>query len=159
MHHYCVCTSLSRYLPFDPVSIALFSERYTIAAFPKLTVKKLSYRRGTARCVVSVEMLPIATQQCRNYSTTSHELAFGALVGLGGDPGRISRRSLAPENSLDPTLSRFSRTPTCDRQTQTDTDHSIYRACIASRGKNYYCLIIRRYTFVPISLLQTTDLV
>ena len=29
--------------------------------------KKLSYRRGTARCVVSVEILPIATQQCRNY--------------------------------------------------------------------------------------------
>jgi len=29
--------------------------------------KKLSYRRGTARCVVSVEILPIATQQCRNH--------------------------------------------------------------------------------------------
>ena len=29
--------------------------------------KKLSYRRGTARCVVSVEVLPIATQQSRNY--------------------------------------------------------------------------------------------
>jgi len=29
--------------------------------------KKLSYRRGTARCVWSVETLPIATQQCRNY--------------------------------------------------------------------------------------------
>jgi len=29
--------------------------------------KKLSYRCGTARCVVSVEILPIATQQCRNY--------------------------------------------------------------------------------------------
>jgi len=29
--------------------------------------KKLSYRRGTVRCVVSVEILPIATQQCRNY--------------------------------------------------------------------------------------------
>ena len=29
--------------------------------------KKLSYRRGTARCVVSVEILPSATQQCRNY--------------------------------------------------------------------------------------------
>ena len=29
--------------------------------------KKLSYRRGTARCVVSVEILPIAKQQCRNY--------------------------------------------------------------------------------------------
>ena len=29
--------------------------------------KKLSYRRGTAQCVVSVEILPTATQQCRNY--------------------------------------------------------------------------------------------
>ena len=29
--------------------------------------KKLSYRRGTARCVVPVEILPTATQQCRNY--------------------------------------------------------------------------------------------
>jgi len=29
--------------------------------------KKLSYRRGTARCVVSIEILPLATQQCRNY--------------------------------------------------------------------------------------------
>jgi len=29
--------------------------------------KKLSYRRRTAQCVVSVEILPTATQQCRNY--------------------------------------------------------------------------------------------
>ena len=29
--------------------------------------KKLSYRRGTARCVVSVEILPTAAQQRRNY--------------------------------------------------------------------------------------------
>jgi len=29
--------------------------------------KKLSYRRGTARCVMSIVILPIATQQCRNY--------------------------------------------------------------------------------------------
>ena len=34
-------------------------------------------------------------------------------------------------------FSRFSRTPTCDRQTDTDTDkaHGYYRARIASRGK------------------------
>ena len=30
-------------------------------------IKKLSYRRGTARCVVSVEILPIVKQQCRKY--------------------------------------------------------------------------------------------
>jgi len=29
--------------------------------------KKLSYRRGIARCVVSVQILPVATQQCKNY--------------------------------------------------------------------------------------------
>jgi len=29
--------------------------------------KKLCYRRGTARCVVSIKILPVATQQCRNY--------------------------------------------------------------------------------------------
>jgi len=29
--------------------------------------KKLSYRQGTARCVASVEILPIAKQQCRKY--------------------------------------------------------------------------------------------
>jgi len=31
------------------------------------TYKKLSYRQVTARCVVPIEILPIATQQCRNY--------------------------------------------------------------------------------------------
>jgi len=29
--------------------------------------KKLSYHQGTVRCIMSVEILPIATQQCRNY--------------------------------------------------------------------------------------------
>ena len=29
--------------------------------------KKLSYRRVTAQCVLSVVILPIVTQQCRNY--------------------------------------------------------------------------------------------
>ena len=29
--------------------------------------KKLSYRRVTARCVLSVVIVPITTQQCRNY--------------------------------------------------------------------------------------------
>jgi len=33
--------------------------------------KKLSCRRGTARCVVSVEILPVATQQCWNYTISS----------------------------------------------------------------------------------------
>ena len=45
--------------------------------------KKLSYRRETARWVVSVEILLVATQQCRNYlynkSGTMYQLS---LIGL-----------------------------------------------------------------------------
>ena len=50
-----------------------------------LSYKKLSYRRGTARCVVSIEILPIATQQCRNYlydkSWPNRWYEVGDLVG------------------------------------------------------------------------------
>ena len=42
-------------------SILLFSR------FPGVANKKLSYRRVTARCVLSVVSLQITTQQCRNY--------------------------------------------------------------------------------------------
>ena len=49
------------------------------------TDKKLSYRRGTARCIVSIEILPIATQQCRNYlydkSWPNRWYEVGDLVG------------------------------------------------------------------------------
>ena len=44
---------------------------------------KLSYCRGTARCVVSVEILPIAKQQCRKYlydkSWTNRSYEVGGL--------------------------------------------------------------------------------
>ena len=42
----------------------------------------------------------------------------------------------------DPKFGRFSRTPACDRQTQTQTDTGpwLYRVCIASRG-NYAPLV------------------
>ena len=47
--------------------------------------KKLSYRRGTAQCIVSIEILPIATQQCRNYlydkSCPNRWYEVGDLVG------------------------------------------------------------------------------
>ena len=50
-----------------------------------LTNKKVSYRRGTARCVVSIEILPIATQRCRNYlnvkSWPNRWYEVGDLVG------------------------------------------------------------------------------
>jgi len=51
--------------------------------------KKLSYRRGTARCVVSIEILPIATQQRRNYlydkSWPNRWYEVGDLVGAMRD--------------------------------------------------------------------------
>ena len=47
--------------------------------------KKLSYRRGTARCVLSVVILPITKQQCRNYlydkSWPNRWYEVGGLVG------------------------------------------------------------------------------
>ena len=47
--------------------------------------KKLSYRRVTARCVLSVVILPIATKQCRNYlydkSWPNWCYEVGGLVG------------------------------------------------------------------------------
>jgi len=43
------------------------ARRQSATLSPSAKNKKLSYRRGTARCVVSIEILPIATQQCRNY--------------------------------------------------------------------------------------------
>jgi len=46
--------------------------------------KKLSNHRGTARCVVSVEILPIATQQCRNYLYKSWPNRCYQIRGLVG---------------------------------------------------------------------------
>ena len=47
--------------------------------------KKLSYRRKTARCVLSVVILQITTQQCRNYlydkSWPNRWYEVGGLVG------------------------------------------------------------------------------
>jgi len=39
----------------------------------KLLYKKLSYRRGTAQCVVSVEISPIARNSAETICTTSSE--------------------------------------------------------------------------------------
>ena len=51
-------TELRRYvLPSVTPIVPLFTKQH----------KKLRYRRVTARCVLSVVILPITTQQCRNY--------------------------------------------------------------------------------------------
>ena len=56
-----------------------------LCALPTHCYKKLSYRRVTARCVLSVVILPIATQQCRNYlydkSWRNWWYEVGGLVG------------------------------------------------------------------------------
>jgi len=82
VHNYCCCVYIAMFL-----SLFIIRSWHSIASRPAVTDvayrvvcilgtpitcpnKKLSYRRETARCVVSVEILPIATQQC---STTSPE--------------------------------------------------------------------------------------
>ena len=52
------------------VNLTIFMKLCRPLFYATLKDKKLSYRRETARCVVSVEILPIATQHC---STTSPE--------------------------------------------------------------------------------------
>ena len=59
------------------------------AAFVTVIDKKLSYRRVTARCVLSVVILPITTQQCRNYLyDKSWRNRWYEVVGLVG--GNVS---------------------------------------------------------------------
>ena len=100
---------------------------------------------------LSFNVFEIQPVICRKSPIFTHTPAFGAHARV--DAGRISRRSLTSEKQnpwaivwcyvCDPTFSRFSRTPTCVRRTQADTDsqsqtqvHGQYRGCIASRGKN-----------------------
>ena len=45
----------------------LYCVKWGVKLYSNQPYKKLTYRRGTARCVVSVEILPIAMQHCRNY--------------------------------------------------------------------------------------------
>ena len=56
------CAELRWWAPFDfkpNIQMVQFTNNYLN--------KKLCYRRVTARCVLSVVILPITTQQCRNY--------------------------------------------------------------------------------------------
>ena len=61
--------AVDRY-PLDPgaVEFPVTPPSHLISSFSTQSLdKKLRYRRVTARCVVSVEILPTATQQYRNY--------------------------------------------------------------------------------------------
>jgi len=58
----CDCACVRAYVP-----ASTFGLRHSPKTSSLIRNKKLSYRRVTARCVVSVEILPVATQQCRNY--------------------------------------------------------------------------------------------
>ena len=67
----CCCLYLSprkRGIMFLPAYVCLFVCLPVCLSVTMITkYKKLSYRRGSTRCIVSIEILPIATQQCRNY--------------------------------------------------------------------------------------------
>ena len=74
-----------RVLPSETLSQTPYLEYFATASRSRRQHKKLSYRRGTARCVVSIEILPIDTQQCRNYlydkSWPNRWYEVGDLVG------------------------------------------------------------------------------
>ena len=85
--------------------------------------KKLSYRRVTARCVLSVVILPIATQQCRNYlydkPWPNWWYEVGGLVG-----GNVSWTMCS-----QPWRDRVgSHCPRCRKQT--DDGRVVYITCI-----------------------------
>jgi len=77
LHDWCICWLLDGKLAVGIEgkcssvfiqSFILFSTqavRQTLLCY--VEYKKLSYRRGTTQCDVSVEILPVATRQCRNY--------------------------------------------------------------------------------------------
>jgi len=82
----------------------LILEHWCFPLFNLGIYKNLRYRRGTARCVVSVEILPTATQQCRNYlydkswTNRSYEvegLRWADVINMCTQPWRVRVLSLS----------------------------------------------------------------
>ena len=87
--------------------------------------KKLSYRRVTARCVLSVVILPITTQQCRNYILIRQVLTKPMVRSW-----RFSRLQCVI-NNVHSTMTRPSRLPLSHRcHKQTDDGRVVYITCI-----------------------------
>jgi len=87
--------------------------------------KKLSYRRGTARCVVSVEILPIATQQCRNYLFVRQVLNKSKLWSYRVKVGQcVINMCIQPWRVFE----SLSLSYTCHKQT--DDGRVVYITCI-----------------------------
>ena len=82
--------------------------------------KKLSYRRVTARCVLSVVILPIATQQSRNYI---RQVLTKPMVWT------FSRRQCVI-NTVHSTMTRPSRFHCLRCHKQTDDCQVVYITCI-----------------------------
>ena len=90
-------------MPSSFKTLRLFVHELWVKRLQLVTInKKLSYRRGTARCVVSIEILPIATQQCRNY------LYYKSWPMVWS--WRFSRRQCVIDN-VHSTMTRSSRLP------------------------------------------------
>jgi len=89
--------------------------------------KKLSYRRVTARCVLSVVILPITAQQCRNYlydkSWPNRWYGVGGLVGGNVSWTNRRRSSCVYRLYTDDLLWRNFQSPQC-RNCSRDPNHA-----------------------------------